>query len=49
MKIAMALLTDIDAGLSRVISCSSKSTSFETITTITKDLTNLGYHPKIKH
>lgn len=46
MKIAMALLTDIDAGLSRA---SPTSTSFETITTITKDLTNLGYYPKIKH
>ncbi|XP_036139192.1 N-acetylneuraminate lyase isoform X2 [Monomorium pharaonis] len=46
MKMAMALLTDIDTGLSRAL---PKSISTETITTIIKDLTNLGYQPKIEN
>jgi len=45
-KIAMALLTDIDVGLSRAY---SNSNSSETTTTMIKDLTNLGYQPKVKH
>lgn len=47
MKIAMALLTDIDVGLSRA---SSKSISSEIVERIMiKDLTNLGYQPNIKY
>ncbi|KAL6254821.1 hypothetical protein P5V15_014157 [Pogonomyrmex californicus] len=46
MKKAMALLTDIDAGLPRA---PLKSISSEAITIMTRDLTNLGYQPKIKH
>lgn len=42
----MALLTDIDTGLSRA---PPKSISSETIATVIKDLTNLGYQPNIKH
>ncbi|XP_071558043.1 N-acetylneuraminate lyase-like isoform X3 [Temnothorax nylanderi] len=45
-KIAMALLTDIDAGLSRT---PPNSISSEIVTTMIKDLTNLGYQPKIKY
>ncbi|XP_011703291.1 PREDICTED: N-acetylneuraminate lyase-like [Wasmannia auropunctata] len=46
MKIAMALLTDIDVGLSRA---SSKSISSEIVETMIKDLTNSGYQPNIKY
>lgn len=42
----MALLTDIDVGLSRV---PSNSISSEIVKTMIKDLTNLGYQPKIKY
>lgn len=45
-KIAMALLTDIDVGLSRV---PPNSISSEMVTTMVKDLTNLGYQPTIKY
>lgn len=46
-KIAMDLLTDIDVGLSRA---SPNSISSEIISiTMIKDLTNLGYQPKIKN
>lgn len=45
-KTAMALLTDIDAGLSRA---PPNSISSEIVTTMIKDLTNLGYQPKIKN
>ncbi|XP_077267232.1 N-acetylneuraminate lyase [Temnothorax americanus] len=46
MKVAMALLTDIDVGLPRA---PLKSISSEAVAIMTKDLTNLGYQPKIKH
>lgn len=46
MKVAMVLLTDIDAGPPRA---PLKSISSEIVTIITKDLTNYGYQPKIKH
>jgi len=46
MKIAMALLTDINVGLSRA---SPNSISSETVATMIKDLTNLGYQPNIKY
>jgi len=45
IKIAMALLTDIDTGPSRA---PPKSISSETVATVTKDLMNLGYQPNIK-
>lgn len=45
MKIAMALLTDIDLGLPRA---PLKPISSEVVAIMTKDLTNLGYQPKIK-
>ncbi|XP_018340641.1 PREDICTED: N-acetylneuraminate lyase-like [Trachymyrmex septentrionalis] len=45
-KIATALLTDINAGPSRA---PPKSISSETVATVIKDLTNLGYQPNIKH
>ncbi|XP_071628586.1 LOW QUALITY PROTEIN: N-acetylneuraminate lyase-like [Temnothorax longispinosus] len=44
MKVAMALLTDIDVGPPRA---PLKSISSEAVAIMTKDLTNLGYQPKI--
>ncbi|XP_011158133.1 N-acetylneuraminate lyase [Solenopsis invicta] len=46
MKIAMALLTDIDTGVSRAL---PKSVFSEIVETEIKDLTSLGYQPKIKY
>lgn len=42
----MSLLTGIDVGLFRAHPNSIPS---ETVTTLIKDLTNLGYQPKVKH
>ncbi|XP_025987091.2 N-acetylneuraminate lyase isoform X2 [Solenopsis invicta] len=46
MKVAMTLLTDIDTGLPRA---PLKPISTEAVTIMIKDLTNLGYQPKVKH
>ncbi|XP_011158131.2 N-acetylneuraminate lyase B [Solenopsis invicta] len=46
MKIATALLTDINTGVPRAL---PKSVLSDTVETMIKDLTNLGYQPKIKY
>jgi len=48
MKVAMALLTDIDIGLPRA---PLKPISSEAVAIMKKDLTNLGYqlNKKVKH
>ena len=46
MKEAMVLLTDINVGLPRE---PNKAISSEAVAIMTKELTNLGYQPKVKH
>ena len=46
MKTAMTLLTDFNIGLPRE---PLKPISSDAVAIMTKELTNLGYQPKVKH